>query len=370
MHLSYDQQESVCYQCHLQATARVLRPGRSHLDFRPGMKLEDIWAIMDAGVDISDSGETRAVNHIQQMRSSLCYQESEPRMGCISCHDPHAVPAEHDRRQYYRSRCLECHQLPDCLESQSERNSLQDSCIECHMPRLDSGNISHVSQTDHRILKRRQSSSGSGHNQLDHSHQGASVLKFFDNLHERIPQWESRRAMAAAVWMDLNKKGQQVPATVVDLLEPSLQVYPEDSGALTLLGALAQRQNQVDTAISYFNKALQLPDAEESAVLGLMEAYYSRGQWAEAYRYSLLVTKLDPGHAGAYAIRADSLARLERFDEAIESGEQCLDLNPSLTAVREWLTELYRRTGHTKQYEEAARMLNRVHSAKVPLDRE
>ncbi len=49
--LDSDRRESVCYQCHLEAAARVLRPGRSHLDFRPGQRLDEIWTVFDESSD-------------------------------------------------------------------------------------------------------------------------------------------------------------------------------------------------------------------------------------------------------------------------------------------------------------------------------
>ncbi|MHC4880908.1 MAG: multiheme c-type cytochrome, partial [Planctomycetota bacterium] len=98
--------DSVCYQCHLQGAARVLRPGRSDFDFRPGQSFADIWTVVVADSGIGSDGRTRAISHVLQMHDSRCFAESEGRLGCISCHDPHRIPAADEKFEFYRQRCL------------------------------------------------------------------------------------------------------------------------------------------------------------------------------------------------------------------------------------------------------------------------
>ena len=51
-----------------------------------------------------DRGQFEAVGHVEQMESSRCFRESQGRLGCISCHDPHRLPgAVHEGRVLSRT---------------------------------------------------------------------------------------------------------------------------------------------------------------------------------------------------------------------------------------------------------------------------
>ncbi len=360
--LAIPERESICNQCHLQATARVLRYGRTHYDFRPGQNMEHIWTVLDAGVDVSANGEIRAVNHVQQMRASKCYTASDAVLGCTSCHDPHRLPAESERLEFYRNRCLKCHTQTSCSETQPLRQQRQDSCVECHMPHRDSNNISHVTQTDHRILRRPDS--------LDAPAKGDAIqqLRFFADAHKRLPKWEADRAMGLGVWAWLSRQGRQGPSALFQILQSVLQRVPDDGAILTTLAALAVQYEQEELARTNFEKAAKDPLVEDHAVAGLVNIYYARADWQRTLEHVNRALELDPTHAGFHAVRADALWNLGRTDEAIEAGRQALKLNPSLIPVQEWLVKVLREAGRTEQSELEKKKLLRMQSATVPED--
>ena len=351
--------ESVCNQCHLQSAARVPRYGHSEFDFRPGQKFEENWTAFDAGTDISDDGRTRAVNHVQQMRDSRCYAESEGRLGCISCHDPHRLPAEDARDAFYRQQCLKCHTSDDCREPMPHRIARHDSCIVCHMPHRDSNNISHVTQTDHRIL--RQAVEGSGTDQ-----KGQVQLRFFDEAHKRMPEWEQNRALGVAIWSYLSKKGQQSPPDLSGLLESALAVHPSDGLVLSTLGALAMQHGRTQRAVQYLTKAQSVPLAEEPAVAGLLDLAYQQANWAQSLEFVDRCIEIDPGHPGYHAIRADALMNSGRLKEGITAAEKSLELDPTRIAVRAWLANAYEKDGRKADADAMREIVRRMQTAKVP----
>jgi hypothetical protein len=143
--------EAVCEQCHPQGNNRSDKPGRSVFDYRLGLPF-------DAFVTVSYSrgdpvAARQAVGHVEQMRQSRCYQQSGGELGCISCHDPHRLPAPAERVPYYRSRCLECHSQRGCSLPQKERlaKNHADDCSACHMPRSQAVDVVHSAVTLHSI---------------------------------------------------------------------------------------------------------------------------------------------------------------------------------------------------------------------------
>lgn len=92
-----------------------------------------------------------APNHIRSVRlqsteflQSKCYEKSNDRLSCSTCHDPHE-PISRDRSHYVK-RCLDCHAAPDSVHCPV---SPQTKCVQCHMPlvQADDGTQFH----DHRI---------------------------------------------------------------------------------------------------------------------------------------------------------------------------------------------------------------------------
>lgn len=358
-HLGIVERESVCNQCHLQAAARVPRFGHSEFDFRPGQKLEEIWTAFDAGTDISDDGRTRAVNHVQQMRDSRCYTASNGQLGCISCHDPHRLPSVETKGVFYRQQCLKCHSSEACAETMPRRIAREDSCIACHMPHRDSNNISHVTQTDHRILR---TTSSESHTES----KGNVQLRFFDEAHKRMPQWEQNRALGVAVWSWLSKKGQQSPSDLAGLLESALVVQPLDGLSLSTLGALAMQHGRVELAMQYLTRAQQIPIAEEAAVAGLLDLFYQQANWTKSLEYVDRCLEIDPGHPGYHAIRADVLMNLGRLKEGIQAGEKSIELDPTRVAVRVWLANAYEKDGRKADADATRDVVRRMQTAKVP----
>ncbi|MBI1311750.1 hypothetical protein GC176_10700 [bacterium] len=362
--LSTNLRDSVCYQCHLQGVARVRRPQRSEFDFRPGQSYEDIWTVMVADTGVGADGRTHTISHVTQMRDSLCFKKGEGTLGCISCHDPHRLPTATERVEFYRSRCLKCHTDESCRLTPEQRHGRQNSCIDCHMPALNASNVSHVSQTDHRIVR---FAGQSGHSEHKPEETGAS-LQFFDASHQRLPEWEQARVLALGSWTYFLKRGQTPPASLTKWFQQSLAAWPDDADVLTTFAALQLEHSTPAQAFEFYQSAIDLPGVKEAALEGCLRSCYRQAKWNQALQFADELLAIEASSAGTHAMRADALWNLGRSDEAVEAARQAVTLNPLLIQVHEWLIDKLSRTGQPEAARRQERLLQRIQTARPPKD--
>jgi hypothetical protein len=352
-HFDLEQRSSLCYQCHLQAAVRLPRAGRSDLEFQPGDRMEEIWTVMDTE-GVAQDGEPRAVSHVQQMRESRCFTASAGRLECLSCHDPHRIPAVDQRVDFYRQRCFECHDDASCALPRPERMRQDDSCVDCHMPQRETVNIAHVTQTDHRVPRVPDRRGAADAEPREES------LRFFDQAEQRLPPWERDRSMGLSAWMYLNMRGRTPPASLAAPLRRAAQQVPEDGAVLTALGALASAHGMPEQARAHYEAARHLPEAQEVALAALLNLDYQAAHWEAALGSADRLLAVDPDHARALSVRADILMQLDRPEEAIESAERALERNPTLTPVRQWLQSAYQQAGQEDAAREQGEILERI----------
>ncbi|HEX4772907.1 MAG TPA: tetratricopeptide repeat protein [Bryobacteraceae bacterium] len=148
--------DNICMNCHQGRTLRILQPGKTFQDFRPGTPLHNSVAIFATPLTEAEAGAsfTPLLEHYSLMTMSKCYTSSGGRLSCITCHDPHVQP-EAEPVNYFRAKCLSCHQESSCALSLTSRRARVggDNCVECHMPRTPVNGIAHSVLTNHRIVR-------------------------------------------------------------------------------------------------------------------------------------------------------------------------------------------------------------------------
>jgi predicted CXXCH cytochrome family protein len=361
--------DSVCNQCHLAGSARIVRHGLREFDFRPGRDLSEFWTVLHAGAEVAEDGTTKAVNHVQQMQESTCFKSSNGRLGCSSCHDPHSTPAPALAADFYRQRCLTCHDTAACSEEESARQTQRDSCIACHMPQRDSKNIAHVAQTDHRVLRKSEllsaDSTTPGPTQPGSTTASTLQLQFFGNSRQQLAEWEQQRALGAGLWAVLARKGLPAPPALGRLFDTALQSRPDDGLTLATLAALESQHGRIDAARQHYTLALADPVSHEASLAGLLDLTYRNADWDRARQLAEQLLQLDPGHPGCRAVLADCLWNLKRTDEALTAAAESLSNDPSQMEVRRWYSQKLREVGRISDADTQQTLVERMESARA-----
>lgn len=165
--LPWSLQVDICQRCHLQGN-NVLKPGKNFDDFRPGMRLSDVFEVYMPRYANADYFVM--AGHAERLASSACFINSnngieteaynaQTHLTCINCHNPH-VSVKETRVEVFNQQCIGCHHtnsqrstLLNCSESANKRQLQPKGCIACHMPASDTRDIPHVTVHDHRIQR-------------------------------------------------------------------------------------------------------------------------------------------------------------------------------------------------------------------------
>lgn len=335
--------QAVCYQCHLQPSAsRILREGKTHQDFQPGMRLDDVWLVLDTESGIGSDGRTKSVRHVQQMHDSQCFKKSGS-MRCTTCHDPHATPSPSDRISFYRDACTQCHAPTQskmgatvCSESSQRRNLVQDSCFECHMPRRDLDLSSHASQSDHRIIRNLE-------NEVTESAPPQTDPRFFGELADSISEDSKRRAKAI---YQIRNYGPS--ATLYREFRTLSEKFPNDGLTQLSYGLAAMSQNDIKAAVTAWTKAADYEESKEFALEALHQICQRNAEWDNAIVFAERLIKANPYHPAAYPQLANALWRINRVEDSIQAAKRGLELDPLSLLAYQVLIEASRAQGNEK----------------------
>lgn len=358
--LEMDRREAICAQCHLRGETRILRTGRMPHDFRPGERLEDNWIVFvkSHGPGITRSG--RAATQAEHMVSSTCFQRSEGRMGCASCHDPHSMPAAVEKDEYYRQRCLTCHVDRGCSLAITERELAphRDRCTACHMPSISAENVLHRSVADHRILRSPATAED------DREPMESIVFQFAGTP---IPEYEIQRAKALKMVLDAIEQNQdrELAAAAAPRLMQFVKEDPDDLELYVALGNCALILNRPRDAERLWGKALEINPRHEPTLQSLAVLYHENLQWIRAEQTLKKFLALNPWHGAYHGRLAGTLMHRGDTDGAIAAAERGLELNPDLWQLHGFLADAYTRTGNRVAAERHQKLMARMRPAEA-----
>jgi predicted CXXCH cytochrome family protein len=303
--------DSVCMQCHMEATAAIDLPGKSQYEYRPGMDISEVvrYYTLEGGTE-----RLGAVSQVQAMAESGCKRGAGERMSCTSCHDPHSSPTAAERVQYFRNKCLACHGA----EFGAKHHQEQPDCTSCHMPKSASSDVAHTQVTDHRIPRYRVAIANAS---------TSAEPKLQPFLHTKAAQADVRSL--ALAWASLAQRGMKYAGPVADrLLNEQSKRTPNDIAVVSALAWSEQTHGHSEAAEGLYKRALQLDPTELDAAASLGQLQVERGEVREGVRRWMDVFERAPERTevAINISRAFCAAGLQK--EAQQVAERALDFNP------------------------------------------
>lgn len=334
-HLEPSLREAVCQQCHFTSSYRIPRWDRAPFDYRPGLPLQDYWTLFSSPPELDDNH--RHGNRVEQMSVSRCFRASAGAMGCTSCHDPHAVPDPGATVAFYRDRCLRCHADRGCgLAPDVRRQRVpSDSCATCHMPRQGSKKAAHVSETDHRILRRPDPSSppprpvtiGPRQDLLLPFHLGLpgpsadEVLQDLGEALVKVVEYHPALREHAA-------------RQAISILNRAVTTRPDSVPARRARAKLMRLLGRPGLAMEDYRVAEAVAPGSESLLAEAGEAAGDLKAWSAAEGYWARAAAINPQSATYRERLAEVLSHLGRSAEAGRAAREALRLDPTRIYAR------------------------------------
>lgn len=326
--------DDVCAQCHFAGDARVLRPGKNYLDFRPGTRLDNVVAIFSASPALKGT-RFIALDQFEQLKMSRCAIGSKGRLGCITCHDPHVQLRGIEAAEHFRERCLTCHTAEACQAPLGIRKSTAppDNCISCHMPKQLLENISHAASTDHRILRVPWQNSPARGVEAPASSDG--LIYDFGTL---IPEdaKPDLRSFALA-YTQATPKYPELGQRGFAILQQAASELPDDPDVQATYGMVLRRVKPKETAgaAKVLRRAIELGSKSVDVRAQLASLLFRQGEVTAAIDLYKEAIQLDPFYAPPYIELAGIYSSMGDFKSAREVLDQILKVDPANDEARQ-----------------------------------
>jgi tetratricopeptide (TPR) repeat protein len=396
--LTPQQRLHLCSQCHFadsKTTKRVQRPGKEMPDFRPGQLLNEV-AITFSTIEKSQH-DFGLSSQADRMLLSRCYQESQGKLECLTCHNPH-ITVYHEERpaDLFRRKCLGCHAEADCGGEHATRaatGGTPDDCVACHMRRAEPDDQRFTEFTDHWIRR------------------SIDVARDAHGLGEIGPVWPEELAALSpgeqayfrgrAAYLVAEDRPPQIRkelwSDVVRQFGAALEAGHDTVETRLYLGRTYAFQARWDEAIAELRAALDRDASHREAQFALGQALASKGDmvqardvfrkmveddprdakalaelgrttWTlgspeealDAYRRAI---DREPWTAGLHLNRAAVLASMRRFGEAADAAMHAAALDPESREVWNFLFNAAREAGRPDDSREAKEILERLDRA-------
>ena len=324
--------EEICMNCHQRGDTRILQPGKTFADFRPGQWLVDTLAIFKVPVKPDGHADSDLLEHDAAMKASKCFRASGGKLSCFTCHDPHTQPRGPETVSYFREKCFVCHTDASCRLAKNLRlkHNPPDDCIGCHMPKRNVAIISHSALTNHRIpaigntpppLEQPDPNTGlilvdqpAGRNATIPD---ITLLRSYAELASRSPDYERR---------------------YLEMLQELSRTKPKEPFVQAALGHKALAESRNEEALTHLTAAESLNDS--TVYRDTAQAFINLGRAEKAVDYLKRAEDADPFNPVVQKTLILQYVNLKRYPEARRAMEKYVESFPSDTFMRNLLVRV------------------------------
>ena len=328
--------DNICMACHQTGDARVLKPGKTYQDIRPGRPLDDTLSILLIPPTRESPPTADHVEHYYSMTLSKCYRASRGRLSCITCHDPHIEPSREEAPAYFRGKCLTCHSNQSCklpLATRMQKTPAND-CVGCHMPKRDIEVISHSSATNHRIV----ATPDEPYPDITFRQTTASLP---DLIHlNPAPGQETVAPPLLTLLAAYGELAESKPEYVVPYLKTLGELeksQPDDPLVQAALGRRDLKNGDFQSAAGHLRRALANGQPAATTYADLADALAHLGQNDEAITLLNKSIELDPFNPVARKMLVVRLIDAKQYAKAHEALKQYLAVFPQDDFMRRML---------------------------------
>jgi len=114
-----------------------------------------------------------------------------------------------------------------------------------------------------------------------------------------------------------------------NLVARAIKLLPNDAETHTMAGTAAMQNNQIDSARTHFEMALEIDPANARALIGLGDVLSREGNHEIALKHFSKATEIDPSLVPAWFNMGNSFRHLGQFNDALDAYRKALELEPN-----------------------------------------
>jgi hypothetical protein len=339
-HLTPYMADNICMACHQAGDVRVLKPGKTYKDIRPGLPLDDILSILMVPPTRESPPSVDHVDHYYSMTLSKCYRASKGKLSCITCHNPHVEPSREEAPAYFNSKCLTCHTNQSCKLSLKTRMQQQpaNNCIGCHMPQRNIQVISHSSATNHRII----ATLDEPFPDVTFKQTTVALPDLIDLNPAHLPVSGQHAAPPSLLTLlqaygELAENRPQYVTSYLRVLDQLEKTQPENSLVQAALGRRDLKNGDFSSAVGHLRHSLEIGPAVATTDADLADALTHLGHTVEARPLIEKAIQLDPFNPATRKMLVVNLIEAKEYPDAQKALEEYLAVFPQDTFMRQML---------------------------------